>query len=172
MVIPRTFGGRGFFSAAISPHLFDRYFVNEPVLWAATFGVVVLCVYAIAERKRFAALMIYLGGWIIVTSLHGGVGNLETRLDPKFSNRYYFIFGFGLLSTVIFMLYSADRRVRVATACCVAALLAWSWSLPSPGPEFWSKYQAALQRYDQAKQGTEVEFPEVPKEWSFQVKKR
>lgn len=171
MFIPRLIGGRSFFSAAISPHLFERYFVDEPVLWAATFAVLVLCFYAISERKRFAALMLYLGGWILLTSLHGGIGSTGGRLDPAFSNRYYFIFGFGLLATIVLMLQSKDRRLRAATACGVTALLAWSWVLPSP-KEFEPKYQAALKLYDQAKPGDKVVFPEAPKGWEYEVMKR
>jgi len=171
LAIPRTFGGRGFLSAAIAPDLFRQYYVNGPVLWASMFGVVVLCIYAVAERKQFSALLIYMGACIIVTSLRGGVGSVGTRMDPTFSNRYFFIFGFGLLSTIVLILASEKRWVRVVTVGCVATILAVSWQLPYP-EAFWPKYQAALQRYDRAVPGTRVEFPEVPKEWTFSIRKR
>ncbi|HWD37824.1 MAG TPA: hypothetical protein VG944_03185 [Fimbriimonas sp.] len=171
MAIPRIFGGRSLLSAAIAPSLFENHYADEPVLWAALFGTVVLCAYAIVMRKRFALLLLYLGGCILLTSLRGGVGSMGTRLNPEFSNRYYFIFGFGLIVTVILMVASEKRWARVATACCAAAVLAVSWQLPSP-VNFWPKYQAALQTYDRAAPGTVVVFPEVPKEWSFRVRKR
>jgi hypothetical protein len=171
LLIPRTFGGRGLLSAAIAPSLFKAHYVDAPVLWAATFGVVVLCIYAVAERKWFAVLMLYLGGCIIFSCLRVGEGTVSGLLDPLFSNRYFFTFGFGLLATIVLMVASESWRVRVATAVCIAAMLAISWQLPYP-EAFWPKYQAALQRYRQASPGTRVVFPEVPKEWIFEVTKR
>jgi hypothetical protein len=171
LLFPRAFGGRGLFSAAIAPSLFKEYYVNGPVLWAATFAVVALCVYAIAEHKWFAALLIYLGTCILISSLRVGEGSVSGLLDPNFANRYFFILGFGLLATIVSMIASENLRVRVATACCIAGMLAISWKLPYP-ERFWPKYQAALHRYDLAPAGTEVVFPESPKEWSFQIRKR
>jgi hypothetical protein len=171
LLMPRVFGGRGLLSAAIAPSLFEQHYVDAPVLWAATFGAVVLTLYAILERKRFAVLLLYMGACILVSCLRVGVGNVSGLVDPKFSNRYFFIFGFGLLATVVLMVASEKRRVQAATACCIAAMLAVSWQLPYP-VGFWPKYQAALQRYDRAKPGTQVVFPEVPKGWIFFVRKR
>lgn len=171
LFIPRTFGGRGLLSAAIAPQLFEAHRLDAPVLWAATFGAAVLCVYAILELKRFAALLLYLGLCIIVTSFRAGVGNIATRLNPEFSNRYYFIFGFGLIATVVLMFASEKRIVRAVTAVCLVGVLALSWQLPSP-VGFWPKYQAALRQYDEAAPGTVVVFPEVPKEWFYRVRKR
>lgn len=170
LLFPRAIGGRGLLSAAIAPGLFEAHYVDAPVLWAATFGVMVLTLYAIFERKKFAILLIYLGACILFSSLRVGVGNVSGLVDPKFSNRYFFILGFGLLATIISMLVSEKPRVRVATACCVIAMLAFSWQLPYP-TDIGPKYQAAVQRWDQAAPGTKVVFPESPKEWDFQLTK-
>ncbi len=171
LVIPRTFGGRGFLSAAISPQLFRDHWFDPPVEWAAMFGVLVLCLYAIKEGKRFSIMLIYLGTCVILASFKSGVGSVGARLDPTFSNRYFFIFGFGLLTTMILIVASEKRYVRIATVCCVAGLLSLNWRLPHP-EAFWPKYQAALQRYDQAAPGTWVVFPERPDGWVYQIRKR